>query len=121
MHVDEKMLDDVWIVLHNKQMRMIFKFIGKDGSYRYSDIKNHINSFSNQNTSTGRTAYYIRRMLNAGVIKLDEDTKTYILTRIGCRCLEVMIDFENICSKYDLSDCKADGMVVLKNIVVGRK
>ena len=120
LHVDQIMLDDVWNVMHNTVMRNILKFIGSEGTFRYTDIKNYVNTISKQKTSVGRTAYYLRIMLKANVVKIDSQTKTYLLTRIGCRSLTVIKHFESMCSKYDLNDCDADGKVLVKMTVRGR-
>ena len=120
LHVDQIMLDDVWNVMHNTVMRNNLKFIGTKGSFRYTDIKNYVNTISKQKTSVGRTAYYLRIMTKANVVKIDSKTKTYLLTRIGCRSLSVIKHFEAMCSKYDLDDCDADGRVLVKMIVKER-
>lgn len=116
LRVDEKLLDNVWGVIQNKTIRNILRYIGSDSGYNYTALLNFINP--HKKTSNGRTAYYLRKMLDAKIVKIDESTKKYILTRIGVQSLQVIKDFENICSRFDLSDCDADGKIIKIETVV---
>lgn len=114
-HIDQKMLSDIWIVLRNNTCRDMLKLIGVDGALKYKEMMNHIKAGS------GKTAYYVRAMTNSNMIKKDNITKRYFLTRIGIESLVLIEAFDEICTKFDISDCDADGRVETKIVIVGRE
>ena len=118
MNIDQDMLDDMWSVLHNRTMRDILKMIGIDGAITYTELRKS-NGF--MLTSSGKTAYFVKKLVRANMLKKDMKTKKYFLTRIGVESLSLVEAFDHICVKFDLSDCNADGRVETKIVIEGRK
>ncbi len=118
--VDNGMLEKVYRVIKNKDMRVILKTIGINGAMSYSEIMEHNKKNIGYNGSS-KTGYYIRHLKNARLIIIDSCSKRYILSRIGVQSLDVVTNFEKICKTYDMSDVDAEGKIEFEYKIVGRK
>jgi hypothetical protein len=118
--VDNNLLDSIYRVINNTEMRNIIKIIGVNGAMSYSEILWN-NRKKSKDSKSSKVAYYFRHLHKANMIKSDDATKKYILTRIGVQTLDLLADFEKICTSYDLSDCDADGTIEFQYKIKGRK
>lgn len=114
-HVDQEMLGSVWRMLNSDMTRGVLKMIGIDGAKSYTEIMKYIETFTHKK-KTGVAAYHIRKLITSYMIKRDDITKRYYLTRIGVEALSVVESFNEICTKFDLDDCGADGKIEIRII-----
>ena len=119
--VDTKTLAKVYRVINSYPMRSILKTIGINGAMTYSEIMSSDNKLIVKHNKSSKTAYYVRCLKNANVLKLDDTSKKYILSRIGIQTLDLITNFEKICKTYDMSDVDADGKIEFEYKIVGRK
>ena len=118
--VDDDALRKVYRAINNKTMRYILKTVNEKNAMSYSEIlKNLVKCGLSKDSS--RTAYYIRHLRNANMLKIDDCSKKYILSRIGIQSLDLITNFEKICKTYDMSDVDADGRIEFEYKIVGRK
>ena len=119
--VDDKALTKVYQVIKSYPMRNILKTIGINGAMTYSEIMVSTKKLVSEYNKSSKTAYYVRCLKNANVLKLDEPAKKYILSRIGVQTLDLITNFEKICKTYDMSDVDANGRIEFEYKIVGRK
>ncbi len=118
--VDDDALRKVYRAINNQTMRYILKIINDQNAMGYSEILKDLKKHGLSKDSS-RTAYYIRHLRNANMLKIDDITKKYILSRVGVQSLDLITNFELICKTYDLSDADADGKVEFEYKIKGRK
>ena len=119
--VDDKAIAKVYRVINSYPMRSILKTIGLNGAMTYSEIMVSNKKLVSEYNKSSKTAYYVRCIKNANMLKLDITSKKYILSRIGVQTLDLITNFEKICMSYDLSDVDADGKIEFKYKIKGRK
>ncbi len=121
MFVDDNTLSSIWKIVGNRVTMLIIKKMDGGNSYTYMEIKNFVDEAVNDLRANSTTAYYVRLMKGANIIKLDKPASRYFLTRIGVQILQVIKQFEDIAKSYDIADCERDGKIKIKTRIVGRK
>lgn len=96
---------------HKKIMFMLYK----DNTLTYNGIRDNLKIERNRNES-GKFAYYMRVLKDRNIIK--KDGRYYFLTRFGLQITKLVYDLQQVCMEYDLSDCDADGKIM---VIVKRK
>ena len=120
MQINEKKLEVLLELIHSKNMRVLIDLIPIDSAVKYVDLKNKYYSLKNEeNHFSSKFAYYLRKLVERGILIKNKENGFYYFTRIGIQVVNLINNFKEICREYDLSDLDADGKVVLK--VVGRK
>ena len=115
MKINEKQFDMAVKIITNQINKKILFMLYKDNTLTYSEIKDK-SGFDKTRNESGKFAYYIRRLKDRNIIK--KDGKYYFLTRLGLQITKLVYDLQEICMEYDLSDCDADGKIM---VIVKRK
>lgn len=115
MKVNEKKFDMAVKTITNSTNKKILFMLYQNNTLTYSDIKEKC-GFDKTRNESGKFAYYIRRLKDRNIIK--KDGKYYFLTRLGLQITKMVYDLQQVCMEYDLSDCDADGKIM---VIVKRK
>lgn len=119
MQLNEKELRNLLITAGTKDITKLLDLIPLDSGISYTDLKNQFNQTIGIDRSSSGFYYYLKRLVRNNILRKDEIYKTYYLTRLGVQLVTLVNNFKELCMEYDISDCDADGRVILK--VVGRK
>lgn len=128
MKIDEDQIDRILILLSNQNIRKLMRKITKTQGFTYTELitmmgyRNvHIHTDEEKSKKPSVLAYYVKKLIAAKIIKKDEHTHRYFLTRFGIQAFNLFENFETICVSYDISDCESDGKIKIVAKVVGRK
>jgi len=113
MKVEHEKIHELYRILSNEKCRSILKFIESDGAKSFTEIMSHLGyeGVKERRTHTNLTSYYLKRLKNTYILRHDRLTSTYYLTRIGIRVLDMIEQFENFYTQYDMNDVNQDGFV----------
>lgn len=103
-YVDDKMLRVIWKTIQSGVIKHMLKSIGENEVVTYTDMRNLIDRNSNL------TAHYVKRLTDAGMMMCED--RHYFLTRIGIQCRKLVINFDEMCTKIEMSDLNRDGKVM---------
>ena len=120
-HINEEKLDAILRSASHKKMRDVLQIISVDSGATYSELLKSYCKKENMKSKSGLFAHYLNVYKKAGIIKRDEQSKIYYLTRIGVHVLQLVNDFQQMCIQYDLSECDDDGKPVIMVKIKGRK
>lgn len=109
-YIDKEQVKLILKILGSENSRQLLLLLNKD-PLKYVDAKKKLNQKSNT------TAFHIRKLKNAKIIKVDKGY--YFLTRIGIETVKLLKAFETVCVSFDLSDANKDG--IIQSIVVRHK
>ena len=108
--IDKDQVEQVLTVIGSESSRKLLSMLNKN-PLKHTEIRKGMEQTSNI------SSYYIKRLRNAKMVKIDKGY--YFLTRIGIETVKLLKAFETVCMTFDLSDADADG--VIKSIVVRHK
>lgn len=108
----------LFTLIGNQKVRNIIQILQEKEALSYAKISSTINQKPEQ---SGLTSYYLNKMQKLGLVRHDENTKSWYLTRAALQITDVIKTFENYCTTYDMNDVNADGKVELFAKVVNRK
>ena len=111
MKINEKQFSSGIKIISNDINRKILFSLYKDKTYRYSDLRKIIEDYRKWGGSSGKFAYYLRRLHDKKIVK--KENGNYFLTRFGLQITKLVYDMQNICMEYDLNDCDADGKIMV--------
>lgn len=118
MQISEKQLNALLAVASVKNIEKLLELIPMDSGICYTDLQKEFNKAINANMRSG-FFYYLKKLVKNNILRKDQNTKTYYLTRFGIQLITLINNFKEVCREYDLSDCDADGRIVVS--VRGRK
>lgn len=108
----------LFALLGNQKIRNIIQILQEKKALPYTKISLVINQ---NTTQQGLTSYYLKKMQKSGLVRRDENTKSWYLTRAALQITDVIKTFENYCTTYDMNDVNADGKVELFAKIIDRK
>lgn len=111
MKLNEKQFRLAVSLISNDVIQKILFLLYKDNTYTYNDIRKIISEYKKWNDSSGKFAYYIRKLNDRKIIK--KDLGYYYLTRFGLQITKLAYDLQQVCMEYDLNDCDADGKIMV--------
>lgn len=117
MKVDEKKLDYIIKFAASKNTRKILDTLDNNQALNFSELKKLYNCMAG--TTSNAFSHYVRKSKQYGLLRIDEKTKLYYLTRMGAKVLELVNEYRQICMTYDISDCSDDGRPMIQ--IIGRK
>lgn len=115
MKINEKQFDMAVKTITNDTHKKILFMLYRDNTMTYTEIRNKL-GFGKTRMEGGRFAYYMMVLKKRKIIK--KDGKYYFLTRLGLQITKMVYDLQEVCMEYDLSDCDADGKIM---VIVKRK
>ena len=115
MKINEKQFDLAVRTITNDKHKKIMFMLYKDNTLTYNGIREKLEIKPTRNES-GKFAYYMRVLKDRNIIK--KDGRYYFLTRVGLSITKLAYDLQQVCMEYDLSDCDADGKIM---VIVKRK
>lgn len=110
MKLNEKQFDLAVRTITNDYHKKIMFMLYRDNLFTYGDIRSKLGIKQTRNDN-GRFAYYIRVLRDRNIIK--KDGRYYFLTRFGLDITKLVYDLQEKCMEYDLSDCDADGKIMV--------
>lgn len=128
MKINDDQIDRILILLSNQNIRQLMRKISKTSGFTYTELitmmgyrNPHIYTDEEKTKKPSVLAYYVKKLIAANMLKKDEVTKRYFLTRFGIQAFNLFENFEKICVSYDMSDVGADGKIKIVAKVIGRK
>lgn len=119
MNLDERKCKKMFRLVGSPLARDLLKFISRDEAKTYTQM---IKRFGiNRGRSNSGTAYYLKLFLELKLVCRDKNTRTYYLSRLGVRILDLVDEFEGFCIEYDIADADQNGKVKMICVVEGRK
>ena len=117
MKIDEKKLDYIIKFAASKNTRKVLDTLNDGQALTFSELKLLYNTTAD--TTSNAFSHYVRKSKQYGLLRIDEKTRLYYLTRLGVRTLELINEYRKLCMSYDLSDCGLDGRPMIQ--IMGRK
>ena len=112
MNLDEKMFDKILKTISSRKQITLLTKLKNDPAPTYSQLRALFEeTYGSKRIASGLFAHYLRKLLLNGLVKVDE--KRYFLTRVGLQIITLLENIQNICMKYDLADCDADGKIIM--------
>lgn len=108
----------LFTLIGNENVRRIIKTMNIEQASTYGKLSECVKQKPNQQ---GLTAYYLVKMEKLGLVRHDEESHRWYLTRAALKIFKLVKEFELFCTTYDMADVNADGKVKIFVEVVGRK
>jgi DNA-binding transcriptional ArsR family regulator len=120
MKITEKQLSSLLLVASGKNIIKLLALIPVDSGITYTDLRKQFEQMIVSGGMSRTVVYYhLKRLVKHNIVRKDKRYKTYYLTRLGGQLITLVNNFKELCMEYDLSDCDADGKIVLSGL--GRK
>ena len=116
--INQLQVAKLFSLIGNHNVRRIIEMMKNKEAATYAQISLCINQKSEQK---GLAAYYLKKMVKVGLVRHDNETKLWYLTRAALEITSVIKQFESYCTIYDMNDVNADGKVELFVKVMNRK
>lgn len=118
MKIDQKKVNGMFRIVANPKIRKILHKMRNNTAYTYTDVRQILEE--NQCIQGSVTAFYLKKCKDLAILRYDERTSSYYLTRVGNRILALVDRFEEFCTEYDMSDVEQDGKVRKFIVVEGQ-
>lgn len=109
MKVDVDRINDILTILANKPTQSILTELKKEPKY-FSELMEVCRPLVKKNS--GMLSYYLRKLKHLGVVKKDDHTTCWYLTNVGEQVTELLFNFMDLFTEYDMLDCNEKGVVI---------